>query len=416
MTSKLTANSLVFLFLTAFTVGVAFIFRHPLLIYTAVFLVTTHIVLFIWSQRSIGGLHVMRRLPRLAVADHPAEVELELHNSGGSPRFGLLGYDLHGKLTPGQDYSPVAFLNAGAGRTAVTKYSVVPQRSGRYQIGPFYLYGGDPFGFYKNWRQVAAAGELMVLPNPVSFRLPRQYSASRLALDEMATVAMPGESTEFMGVREYRPGEPLKRLHWPTTARLGRLISRQYEMNVSASISTLLVMEPAMLRGGFADNPKEYALRMIAGLGRGTITDNYQFSYLRVTGSEAEASSGSGYNYYQALAMRLAQIDGAAQPQWAQARRAILHYLPQRSTLIVFLATLDGEARLWLRQLAAHFAGLNVVHFDHVSFERGQRPPDAERYLAVTDGYAVHNVYYRDDLSRVLGQVLARTVLGGGGR
>jgi uncharacterized protein (DUF58 family) len=232
----------------------------------------------------------------------------------------------------------------------------------------------------------------------------------------METVPVAGESTEFMGVREYRPGEPLKRLHWPTSARLGRLISRQYEMNVSASISALLLLDPLMLRGTFADNPKEYALRMIAGLGRGTISDNYQFSWLGVMGRETQALSGTGYSFYQQLAMTLALLDGAAAPDWERASRYILHYLPQRSALIVFTSELTDEARMRLRQLAVHFSSLSVVAFKRQSFERAQRSDDYGPRITAGDGYIVHEVCFRDDLSRVLGQVLARTRLAGGGR
>src|SRR5207237_10143369 len=112
-----------------------------------------------------------------------------------------------------------------------SSYLVTPQRSGIYSVGPLYLYGGDPFGFYKNWRKATEPAELTVIPNPVAFRMPRQRSASMLALDELETVPVSGESTEFWGVHEWRSGEPIKRVHWPTTARVGRLISPQSDIN-----------------------------------------------------------------------------------------------------------------------------------------------------------------------------------------
>jgi hypothetical protein len=77
---------------------------------------------------------------------------------------------------PARDYSPVAFLTAQPGTVVESAYNVFPLRSGVYSVGPFYLYGGDPFGFYKCWRRAAGDSTLTVLPSPVVFRLPRQRS------------------------------------------------------------------------------------------------------------------------------------------------------------------------------------------------------------------------------------------------
>jgi uncharacterized protein (DUF58 family) len=355
-------------------------------------------------------------MPRFAVASHLTEISVTLKSTANAPRYGLLGYDLHTALTPGQDFSPVAFLSAEKDKEATASYFVTPPRSGHFDVGPFYLSGGDPFGFYKNWRMAAPTSELIVLPNPVSFRMPRQDSASLIAMDELATVAVPGESTEFMGVREYRSGEPLKRVHWPTTARLGRLISRQYEMNVSASISTLLVMEPTMLKGSVADTPREYALRMIAGLARGTISDNYQFSFLKISGKNSESLAGTGYNFYQMLSLHLAGMSGAAEPEWESARRSILHYLPRRSFLLVFLSTLNADTRRALKQLAMHYSSVAVVQFDRQSFESGKRLRETAGLQSRQDGYTLRQAGVGEDLGRLLGELFARSLPAGGAR
>jgi hypothetical protein len=78
------------------------------------------------------------------------------------------------------------------------------------------------------------------------------------------------------------------------------------------------------------------------------------------------------------------------------------------------MSDINDEARMWLRQMAVHFAGLAVVSFKRQSFERAQRTEQGGPRLSVGEGYLVHEVHFRDDLSRVLAQVLARTRLAGG--
>jgi len=73
-------------------------------------------------------------------------------------------------------------------------------------------------------------------PNPdaeVALVLPRFVSlAGKLQARELeASVAAPraGSGTELFGVREYRPGDSLRRIHWRSSARHGELVVREYE-------------------------------------------------------------------------------------------------------------------------------------------------------------------------------------------
>jgi uncharacterized protein (DUF58 family) len=38
------------------------------------------------------------------------------------------------------------------------------------------------------------------------------------------------------GVRDYQPGDPLRRIHWPSTARRERLLVKQFDLEVSGDL------------------------------------------------------------------------------------------------------------------------------------------------------------------------------------
>jgi uncharacterized protein (DUF58 family) len=84
---------------------------------------------------------------------------------------------------------------------------------------------GDPLGFFTH-RSKGIDSELTLV-------LPRfKALAERLNVRELeASVAAPraGSGTEMFGVREYRPGDPLRRIHWRSSARHGELIVREFE-------------------------------------------------------------------------------------------------------------------------------------------------------------------------------------------
>lgn len=408
MFSKLTANSGVFLGLTAFSVAAAIYFRNPLLVYTAIFLVTANFVLYAWAQYSVLGLTIERDHSHLTVATKPLAVKLELTNRRTNPRYGILGFDMHAQLTPRQEYSPVAFLQAPPRRAVDAHYEVVPPRRGVFRIGPFFLYGGDPFGFYKCWRKFDEYSEIVVLPHPLALNLRSPSSTSDIAQDELETVPLGGDSTEFLGVREYQTGDAMKRIHWASTARLGQLVSRQFERNVASAVSTLLLADNNMLRGGLVDNPLENALTMVASLANATCVERFKFSSLVLSGKEYNFHSGSGRKFYQGLASSLARVKGGGAAEWPEWNKYILNFLPRDSSLLVFCANYDEEMHNRLGKLAINFRRMVAIVFDTQSYVKLQRPVTPGPRFSVGNGFLVLQVSYGTNLARVLEQALAK--------
>jgi len=100
-----------------------------------------------------------------------------------------------------------------------------PVRRGAVQATSWVLDASDPLGLFTfdvHWKD----RELGVV-------LPRFTSlTSRPQVRELeASIAAPraGSGTEMFGVREYRPGDPLRRIHWRSSARHGELIVREFE-------------------------------------------------------------------------------------------------------------------------------------------------------------------------------------------
>jgi uncharacterized protein (DUF58 family) len=89
----------------------------------------------------------------------------------------------------------------------------------------FVVESSDIAGMFRSRRPSADAEVALVLPRFTSL-------AGRPQARELeATVAAPraGSGTELFGVREYRPGDSLRRIHWRSSARHGELVVREYE-------------------------------------------------------------------------------------------------------------------------------------------------------------------------------------------
>lgn len=99
---------------------------------------------------------------------------------------------------------------------------------------------GDPLGLFALRSRHPERELALVLPRFASLH------AQPPALEVEAAVTAPraGSGTEIFGVREYRPGDALRRIHWRSTARRGELIVREFEPPGVQNLGVFLDPEP----------------------------------------------------------------------------------------------------------------------------------------------------------------------------
>jgi uncharacterized protein (DUF58 family) len=116
---------------------------------------------------------------------------------------------------------------AGGQRVRRTIELRAPAR-GLYPLGPAVLRSGDPFGLFTEERVVERPTPVVVYPR--TYDLPELRLPARRPYGERAGAARLFEDPlRIAGVRDYRPGDPLRRIDWKATARRGALQSRVYE-------------------------------------------------------------------------------------------------------------------------------------------------------------------------------------------
>ena len=93
---------------------------------------------------------------------------------------------------------------------------------GTHGLGPSTIRSGDLFGFFTNRRSLPAGQALLVYPRVVA--LPNLALPAREPLGELrANRALLANPARVVGVRDYRPDDPFRSIHWKATARQGTL-------------------------------------------------------------------------------------------------------------------------------------------------------------------------------------------------
>jgi uncharacterized protein (DUF58 family) len=108
-------------------------------------------------------------------------------------------------------------------------------RRGAFPLGPTSLTSGDPFGLFRMRNSFPAQDSLVVLPmifDLASFSSPPGLIPGGPVIHRKAMDVTPHAA----GVREYVPGDPMKRIHWPTTVRRGQVMVKEFEQDPQAEV------------------------------------------------------------------------------------------------------------------------------------------------------------------------------------
>lgn len=121
-------------------------------------------------------------------------------------------------------------LSLDPGQETRVTAELTPQRRGVIRFDDLRLLLPDPFGLFQRCRHIAAPdATLLVLPR--RFPLPpiELPGGAAFKISGEANTNVIGNSGEFVGLRDYRPGDPLRQIHWKSWARTGRPIVKELE-------------------------------------------------------------------------------------------------------------------------------------------------------------------------------------------
>jgi len=128
------------------------------------------------------------------------------------------------KMTDGKPLPKLLPKEEGA-----VSIEIIPSQRGRLQFTGFSIARPDPLGLFNAFIHIPARQSIIVLPK--RYYLPdvhlggsRRYHSGGVALASSV-----GDSEEFMSMRDYRPGDPLRRIHWKSWAKIGKPIVKEYE-------------------------------------------------------------------------------------------------------------------------------------------------------------------------------------------
>ena len=200
------------------------------MLYLGVLLLLLAWLLTIFSLR---GIKVDRhaRSQRGSVGDI-FEEHFEVTNSSRVPKLWL--EVANGTNIPNATGSRILTFLRSKQKRIYTARTWLTSRGG-FLLGPTTVTSGDPFGIFRVSKVFPAKSSLVVLPllfQVNEFLSPPGLLPGGKAIRRKSIDVTPHAS----GVREYIPGDPMKRIHWPTSIRRDQLMVKEFEQDPQSEV------------------------------------------------------------------------------------------------------------------------------------------------------------------------------------
>jgi len=189
--------------------------------------------------------------------------------------------------------------------TQQTAYTFTPARRGLYRVEQIEVVTRAPFGLFEKSRPLDAPSELIVFPRKVA---PPEASVDRLLRQGDEGSSRIGVGQEVHALRDHRPGEAVRAIHWRTSARIGRLIGIDREQERRRRVCVVLDQR------GLAGEGLEHAIEDAAALFERELDQGGDVG-IAVSGETLLAASGAPHRYAGLSMLALLQVrDDSAPP------------------------------------------------------------------------------------------------------
>lgn len=370
---------------------------------------------WLWSRLSLGGVSLERQTASdRAQVGHVLRERFEVRNDGRLAKLWLEVTD-HSTL-PRHAAGRVLHLR-GRGR-AVWQVETRCVRRGRFRVGPVTLRAGDPLGLFPRRLVIPDSHEVVVYPAVVDLEgaaLPTGLLSGGVAIERRSAMATPNVA----GVRDYTPTDGFNRISWSATARLGRLMVKEFDIDPAADAWIMLDLERSVQRAAarpgpegsgagtepsierWLDSTEEYAVTLAASLARLLLAQGRNVGLI-AQGAGAEilpADRGERQLVKMLETLAVVVADGErplAEVMLAEGRRFTRH-----DTLLVVTPSTDEGWVDALAEIAGRRVRAAAVLIEPETFG----PAPSSRFVVsrlVAAGVPTHMVKYGDELGRAM--------------
>jgi uncharacterized protein (DUF58 family) len=347
----------------------------------------------LWSTLSLKGVHCERHLSEQRVfPDESLELKIKVVNRKLLPLPWIqindevpAGFTPDLKLTPGDKpgFNLISQSTSILWYSAISwKYNLICNKRGYYPLGPLTVTSGDIFGFYPRTATEPIVDHIIVYP--------RIYSLGQLAIPSLYPL---GEAksekrifedpSRTIGVRDYSPGDSLRRIHWKASARHQGLQVKVFEPTTTLKVASFLAVDSFQYNGQWNEDKLELGISTAASLASYLVDKNsqvglYTNTRLADSGQPSRIPPVGGVDQLVRILETLAKVVPSSSSPFIDFFQGERKGLPMGTTLIFIFAQLPEKLKGIIADLREN--GYKLMLFQIGEMKQEEILPDIAWY------------------------------------
>lgn len=293
---------------------------------------------YIWVRHIASHSNAERKLKYTAFQVHDElEEVITLHNSGFLP---VIWAEFHDRSTlPDHDITSVRASTANNSIQWTAK-TICKQR-GVFNLGPLQISMRDPIGLFSIEQTCSQIEEIIIYPQLAN--LPENILPDTTSIGDQRKLrqALPAETINAFTTRPYIPGDPLRRLHWPRTARENEPYVKIFEPESSGNIWLIPDFNALAQVGHGAESSSEYMATLLASLSNRLLRENMAVGLFSWTDNQTIVIPRPGRPHHWNLLKAIAPLQADQERPFTEVIRTALTLTSARDLIIAITPALD---------------------------------------------------------------------------
>lgn len=248
------------------------------------------------------------------------------------------------------------------GASADVSVELLPQRRGVASMDDLRVLLPDPFGLFQRCSKVPCPASTLTV-------LPRRYRLPPLELPGQARFQIGGDSSsnaigntgEFVGLRDYRHGDPLRQIHWKSWAKTGRPIVKELEDTFYPRHGMILDTFPAA-----GNEPAfEDAISVAASFASTLDSSETLLDLMFIKDRAHVVTAGRGIARAEKLLEVLAGVEAEAEEQFDVLARLVLRHREELTSCLVVFCGWSQKRGEFLQRLTASGLECSLIAVGH---------------------------------------------------
>jgi uncharacterized protein (DUF58 family) len=239
------------------------------------------------------------------------------------------------------------------------KYDYLCFKRGEYKMGPFVVYFFDPLNLFFFKRTFVVHSSVVVYPKIFQIDKFPPLTRSVLPWFGIETARSSGDEDEFYGVREYKEGESVKKIHWISSARKNKLIVKQFQLQSFFGTTIIFNLEKAKNLGEGKESVAEYIIKIAASVAHYLTEKGVSIELLAHIGEIVHLPFNKGQEHLESILRVLAVAQAESRISFREAFEEFARYIPNDSSLVAVMS--DQDYTDLPRMLSLYGRGVSVI-------------------------------------------------------